>query len=757
MKDLLRRYIPLVFLISMLQSFEAPAIFAQAVATIVDPLDWPRWRGPEQNGISRETSIVTQWNPATGDNVLWKRADCGGITTPIVMNGKLYTITRHQRDTAAEAEKVVCLNTATGETVWESVANVYLSDCPAERIGWASCVGDPATGNVYAIGACAQLRCLDGATGKTIWSHSMNEEYGALATYGGRTNVPIVFDNLLIISSVMTGWGDYAVPAHRFIAFDKKDGKPVWITSTGLRPKDTTYSTPFLTTIQGQAAMVVGAADGFVWAMQPRTGKMIWKHQLSIRGINVSPVVDKETVYVGQGEEFIGDNKIGSIVALDASKPGDTTKNGPLWKTDGMEGKSAPLLLNGRVYAGDDGGPIYILDAKTGEEVCRPVKPLGTILRGSPLCAGGKIYYLTTSGYNVFEPTEQGMKSIAKMRMPLDDEVTASPIASHGRLYISTRENLYCVGTKESIASAKADPIPPQPQEAKLLGEQKPTQMQLNPCESLIKPGEKLQLWMRFFDAQGREVKVPAATGKVEYELKGPGKIDGADGSMFTADSANAHTATIITAKWNDLTAQARVRVVPPLPWKFDFENGEIPVTWIGARYRHVVKDSPDSKVMAKITTIPLGTRSQGWFGPNDLHDYTVQADLKGMKIDVKLPDMGLVAQRYTLDIMGQAQQLQIRSWTPQLKRFSKSVPFAWEDGIWYSVKFRASTTGGKATLQGKVWKRDEKEPSGWSIEAVDEFPNLQGSPGIFGNANSSEDPAKGVGIFIDNITVTPN
>ena len=60
------------------------------------------------------------------------------------------------------------------------------------------------------------------------------------------------------------------------------------------------------------------------------------------------------------------------------------------------------------------------------------------------------------------------------------------------------------------------------------------------------------------------------------------------------------------------------------------------------------------------------------------------------------------------------------------------------------------ATHNGKAVLKAKVWKRGEKEPEKWTIEAVDEEPNLAGSPGLFGNANDSE-------ITIDNILVTKN
>jgi hypothetical protein len=162
------------------------------------------------------------------------------------------------------------------------------------------------------------------------------------------------------------------------------------------------------------------------------------------------------------------------------------------------------------------------------------------------------------------------------------------------------------------------------------------------------------------------------------------------------------------------------------------------------------VREVGGEKVMVKVNTIPKGTRSQSWFGPTDLHDYTVQADVQGALTNNKLPDAGVIAQRYTCDLMGASQQVQIRSWTPQLARFSKSVPFKWEPNVWYTIKFRAATDGGKAVLKGKVWKRGEPEPPQWTIEAVDEEPNLAGSPGLFGNANDSE-------IMVDNVLVTKN
>ena len=69
---------------------------------------------------------------------------------------------RSRHGTAREGEKVVCLNAATGETIWENRYNVWLSDVPAERVGWSSVVGDPRAGYVYALGACDIFTCMNG-------------------------------------------------------------------------------------------------------------------------------------------------------------------------------------------------------------------------------------------------------------------------------------------------------------------------------------------------------------------------------------------------------------------------------------------------------------------------------------------------------------------------------------------------------------------------------------------------------------------
>src|SRR5204862_134280 len=137
-----------------------------------------------------------------------------------------------------------------------------------------------------------------------------------------------------------------------------------------------------------------------------------------------------------------------------------------------------------------------------------------------------------------------------------------------------------------------------------------PAQVQVVPVESLIKPGEKVLFKAQLFNALGQDL---GEAKDAKFTIEGPGQIDAA--GTYTAESAPQHSGVIVTAKVGDVAGKARVRVIPPLPWKFDFSDKQVPVTWIGMRYRHVIRDLDGDQVMVKITTIPLGTKSQGWFG----------------------------------------------------------------------------------------------------------------------------------------------
>jgi len=735
-----------------------------AMAADGDPLDWPHWRGPEGNSISRETGLPDTINPngkpgsGDGSNLLWKRDDLGGRSTPIVMRGKLYTILRANPGTPTEGERVVCIDAATGKDIWQSRHNVWSSEVPDTRVGWSSVVGDPETGRVYALGACGLFECYEGDSGKIVWSIPLHEQLGVLSTYGGRTNFPIVVDDLVILGSVIIGWGDMAQPAHRFIGFDKATGVIRWFVSTRLRPEDTIYSAPLVAVVNGQKLLISGSGDGWLYALQPRTGKIVWEYRLSRRGINVAPTYDNGVVYIGHDEENPTGTIRGALAAVKADGKGDVTMTHELWKQEGLGiGRSAVLKVGERIYVCDP-GKMLVMEADTGKRIGRPAQ-LGTINFASPMFADGKIFHVEQNRrWYILTPDERNgvvgdfRGSVRRTRgagpqsgdFPSGDECLASPVVSHGRLYLLTTGAMYCFeDTKKQHGATER---PAAVEETPVAEDAKPAQVQVVPAELLLRPGEKQQFTVRLFNSRGQFLEESPAM----FTVQGAGELS--DSGEFSVPSGLPPTASIVTAKVGDLTGRARVRIIPPLPWKFDFEGlTDAPLPWVGVRYRHVARQMDGGTVLAKITTIPKGTKSRGSFGPSDLSDYTTQADFKIAEGTAgKLPTAGIIAQGYTLEMSGENRWLKLFSWGSHDKRSFKELAFNPEPDVWYTLKLRAANVDGKAQLQGKLWKRGESEPAAWTIEMTDPQPNTHGAPGMTGDSTNAE-------VYFDNVSVVSN
>src|SRR5947199_6137096 len=133
--------------------------------------DWPEARGPNRDGVSPETRLIDKW-AINGQNFLW-RAPFGGRSAPIVMGNRVYVQNPAGRG-AAMQERVMALDADTGKMVWEYKFNVFQSDVPPHRVGWASPAADPDTGNIYALGGCALVVGLS-KNGKLLWERSAGE------------------------------------------------------------------------------------------------------------------------------------------------------------------------------------------------------------------------------------------------------------------------------------------------------------------------------------------------------------------------------------------------------------------------------------------------------------------------------------------------------------------------------------------------------------------------------------------------------
>src|SRR5690606_30060536 len=117
-----------------------------------------------------------------------------------------------------------------------------------------------------------------------------------------------------------------------------------------------------------------------------------------------------------------------------------------------------------------------------------------------------------------------------------------------------------------------------------------PAWVQVTPVEVLLKPRSKQPYQVRLYNAKGQYLRLAGAEDGVKFSIEGPGEISEAGEYQIPGDF-KGQAAVTVTAALGELKGTARARVVPDLPWTFSFDDGEVPITWVGAQYRHVVVD----------------------------------------------------------------------------------------------------------------------------------------------------------------------
>ena len=703
--------------------------------------DWPEVRGPKRDGTSAEKGLVEKWK-LNGENFLW-RVPYGGRSAPVVFGNHVYVQNPSGRGVNLQ-ERVMCLDPDTGKVVWEYKINLFQSDAPAHRVGWASPAIDPETGNVYAQTVAGMVVALS-KEGKLLWERSLAEEWGAFTTHGGRTMSPLVDGDLVIVSHAVSNWGSNGARSHRFIAMNKKTGETRWVSTPGGRPYDTAYALPTIATINGVRMLICGLGDGGVYAIKPQTGEKIWGTVIAKRGINTGVVVNGSTVIVSHGDENLDTSEMGMVAAIDGSQKGEikTTK----WAAKGfLAGFSSPIIDGDRVLQIENGARLTAFDIVTGKQLWK--QQLGTVQKAPPVLADGKIYVGTETGkFFILKPSATGCEIVDQDQLGTEaapEAIIASVAVSNGRVYLVSDSNLYAIGRKGNSAHATS----PAPTEVTANPNGTPTHVQVVPTELILKPGDKINFRARLFDEQGRFIREESAATWSLDQLKGT-----INNGQFVAGSDPLPQGGLVKATVGSLSGSASVRVYPPLPWSENFDAmapAAVPATWVNATLKFQVRDMNGNKVLVKTTEgSSLLSRARAYFGPSDLANYTVEADINATQKRRQQGDGGVIAQRYVLVLYGNSQMLHLEPWQPEPTRTVK-IPFEWKPDTWYRMKLEVQNLpDGKVRARGKVWLASEAEPAAWTIERIDPIPNRQGAPGIYGSALSE--------LYFDNLKVYAN
>ena len=372
---------------------------------IADDFDWPRWRGPNGDGISMETD----WNPLAlkgGPKILWN-VDVGmGHSNVAIKDNHLYTMGRVGRDNV-----VFCLDADTGKEIWR-----HLFESSYEPQSTPTVDGK----YVYALSGQGILLCLKTKNGKVQWTKYLIKDFESPPARFGFATSPVIEGDIVILN------------ANTCIALNKKTGDKVWITEMHEKALYTDYyATPVLHELDGRRCALIFSGRG-LFSVNILTGEKVWYYEWKIGGQpnSVDPVVVDNKVFISSCSYSRGD---GVCLEIKENEPQI------IWQNKEMGNVvSTCLLINGYMY-GCDGWSgctrLRCLDFTTGDVMWDKEMQVASFIS-----AGGKFIILEDDGtLHIAEVTPASYKEMSSCDV-LDGEKKprtfwTPPVLCNGKIY----------------------------------------------------------------------------------------------------------------------------------------------------------------------------------------------------------------------------------------------------------------------------------------------------------------------------------
>ncbi len=399
--------------------------------------NWPRWRGPRNDGTSTETGIAAKWSKT--ENVKWRLELPGPApATPIIWQDRIFL-------TSAEGSALVFLcATTSGKLLWKNALASGNYDIRRDESNAASPSPSTDGKHVWVKLGTGLLACYD-FDGKEIWKFDLQERYKPFSMYHGMSSSPLLEGDRLYLQLLHSN-------EQIVLALDKATGREIWkhVRQTDAREESMhSYASPFLYRFNNQEFLITHGAD-YVVAHDLKDGREIWRcgglnppgnYNLYFRFV-ASPVASPGLVVVPSAKNgpVLGINPKGAKGDLTSS-----TANYHWKMTDSTPDVPSPLIYNGLVYLCRENGVLICLDAKTGKQLYME-RTHNQRHRASPVYADGKIYLTAADGLVTVVKAGKQFEIIAQNTM--EERLSASPAISRGMLYLRSYNALYAIGGK---------------------------------------------------------------------------------------------------------------------------------------------------------------------------------------------------------------------------------------------------------------------------------------------------------------------
>jgi len=398
--------------------------------------DWPQWRGPNRDGLSKDTGLLKQW-PAGGPKLLWQMNDIGdGYSTPSVVGARIYLMSNRGLDN----EFVQALSTQDGKPVWTTrVGNV---GNPNQNPSYPKARSTPTIdGNfIYALGSDGDLACLETRSGKIRWQKNIRNEFGGQPGEWAYAESPLVDGDVVVV----TPGGAQAT----MVALNKKTGALVWKSAVpGGDPAG--YASAIVVQGGGRKQYVQLLSKGMV-GVDAKTGQFLWRYKDVAKGPAQYFTPVGRDGYVYCGALGVG----GGLVRLKVDQAGVAAEQ--VYFERGLpNGIGGAVLVGETLYGTEVAQSLMAVDFSTGK-VKWQAKNFGW---SSLAYADGLLYVHAVNGeVALVEATPEAFREKGRFTPPAPPKHSQSgpfaemsfayPIIAGGRLYIRDLGSLWAYDVK---------------------------------------------------------------------------------------------------------------------------------------------------------------------------------------------------------------------------------------------------------------------------------------------------------------------
>ena len=375
------------------------------------------WRPENRTGVSAETGLMKSW-PAAGPTLLWSNPDLAkGHSSPSFGTNTIY-ITGNKG-----ADDILFALDMNGKILWQTVMGRAWTQSNPESRATPTVEGN----KVYTCSGFGDLACIDGTTGKVIWTCKASElNKGTYGTWG-------IAESLLIDGDKI--YFSPGGPETMTIALKKANGNVIW-KSASLNDKPG-YVSPILISYAGKK-MIVNVSLGHVFGVDASNGEILWKVSHANSGDNdelikcTTPLYKDGMVYVTGGYDTGG-----MMIKIAA----DGKSAAVAWTDPVLDNHhGGVVLVNGYIYGSNwlnnNNGNWCCIEWNTGKKMWE--QPWNT--KGSIISAEGMLYIYDERNGNVgfVRATPDKFDLISSFKVTLGDTgpFWAHPVIHNGVLYL---------------------------------------------------------------------------------------------------------------------------------------------------------------------------------------------------------------------------------------------------------------------------------------------------------------------------------